>query len=327
MTVHRRRGSTSGDRAARPVRKRSLLSIPAARTIRGLLLRFFTLTYIVSWTCFIAWALVSGPTPSMTSRRAVLATPLLLVGVFAPSLVALALTALADGRSGALTLLRRTFEWPTGVRWYLFALGYMAAIKLAAGALQRLLTGGWPAFGQAPLLIMAGAIVVSTPVQAGEEIGWRGYALPRLSNSFGLPLASIVLGVIWACWHLPFFFIQRADTFGQSFPVYLLSVTAISVAMAWLYWRTNGSLLLTMMLHAAVNNTKDIVPSAAAAPANPFALNASLVAWLSAAILWLCASYFLLQMRGARLPLVRETTTRTGQAVVAKPVEFESHRR
>jgi membrane protease YdiL (CAAX protease family) len=237
----------------------------------------------------------------MTSRRAVIATPLLLAGVFAPSLVALALTALTDGRRAALTLLRRPFEWPGGVQWYLFALGYMGAIKLTAAALQRVLTGAWPPFGQTPLLVMAGAIVVSTPVQAGEEIGWRGYALPRLAGSFGLPLASIVLGMIWACWHLPFFFIQRADTFGQSFPVYLLSVTAISVAIAWLYWRTNGSLLLTMMLHAAVNNTKDIVPSAAAAPANPFALNASLVGWLTAALLWICAAYFLLQMRGARL--------------------------
>jgi CAAX protease family protein len=272
----------------------------AGRSWRSLA-EFFTLTYIVSWTFFIAWAAVSGPTASMTSERAVLATPLLLIGVFAPSLVALALAARAGGRAGALALLRRTFEWPAGARWYVFAVGYMAAIKLVAAALHRVLTGAWPPFGQEPLLIMAGAIVVSTPVQAGEEIGWRGYALPRLANGLGLPSASIVLGVIWACWHLPFFFIQRADRYGQSFPAYLLSVTALSVAMAWLYWRTNGSLLLTMILHAAINNTKDIVPSAAAAPASPLTLNASLIGWLTTALLWICAIYFLVQMRGARL--------------------------
>jgi len=99
--------------------------------------------------------------------------------------------------------------------------------------------------------------VLSTPVQAGEEVGWRGYALPRLAERLGLPWASVALGVIWACWHLRLFFLfDGADTFGQSFPVYLLSVTALSVAMAWLYWRTGASLLATMLLHAAVNNTK-----------------------------------------------------------------------
>jgi membrane protease YdiL (CAAX protease family) len=264
-------------------------------------LMFFSLTYIVSWTFFVAWAVVSGPTAAMTSDRAVLATPLLLIGVFAPALVALALTVQASGRAGAAALLRRTLEWPPGARWYVFALGYIVAIKLAAAVLHRFVAGGWPPFGQEPLLLMAGAIVVSTPVQAGEEIGWRGYALPRLANAFGLPVASIVLGVIWACWHLPFFFIARSDTFGQCFPVYLLSVTAISVAMAWLYWRTNGSLLLTMILHAAVNNTKDIVPSAGSAASSPFTLNASLIAWLTAGLLWICALYFLVDMRHARL--------------------------
>jgi membrane protease YdiL (CAAX protease family) len=272
-----------------------------ARPIMRSLLKFFALTYAVSWTFFIAWAVVLGSTASMTSPRAVLATPLLLIGVFAPSLVALALTASRDGRWGAFALLRRTFEWQVGARWYVFALGYMAAIKLFAAAVYRVSTGGWPPFGQEPLLIMASAIVVSTPVQAGEEIGWRGYALPRLATHVGLPLASIVVGAIWACWHLPFFFIQRADKFGQSFPAYALSVIAISVAMAWLYWRTNGSLLLTMMMHAAINNTKDIVPSAGAATTNPFTLNASLVAWLTVAVLWICAIFFLVQMRRARV--------------------------
>jgi uncharacterized protein len=261
---------------------------------------FFALTYLVSWTCFIAWGAVAGADASMTSPRAVLATPLLLLGVFAPSLVALGLTARERGPAGTRALIGRAFAWPKRARWSVFALGYMAAVKLSAAGLHRLITGGWPPFGQA-LIVMAAATAVSTPVQGGEEIGWRGYALPRLANAFGLPLASLGLGAIWACWHLPFFFIQRADTFGQSFPVYLASVTAISVAMAWLYWRTNGSLLAVMMLHAAVNNTKDIVPSAASAAASPWAVHASLMAWLSAGLLWIAAVYFLIQMRHAKL--------------------------
>ena len=81
-----------------------------------------------------------------------------------------------------------------------------------------------------------------------------------------------------------------------------MAVTAISVAMAWVYWRTNGSLLLTMLLHASINNTAGIVPSpASTAVTNPFYLNASLVAWLVVVLLWTGAAYFLIRMRGASL--------------------------
>ena len=122
-------------------------------------------------------------------------------------------------------------------------------------------------------------------VQAGEEIGLRGYALPRLSQQFGLAPASIILGIIWATWHLPLFFVPRADTFGQSFPLYVLQVIAISVALAWLYWRTEGSRLLVMLLHAAINNTKDIVPSVVPGATDAFALSSSRVAWLTVLLL------------------------------------------
>ena len=223
------------------------------------------------------------------------------MGAFAPALVALALTARTDGRAGVEALLGQIVRWPRGARWYLFAIGYMATIKLAAALLHRVLTGVWPPFGEEPWYLMAGALVVSTPVQAGEEVGWRGFALPRLASHFGLAPASIVLGVVWACWHLPIFFMPGSGTQGHSFPLYLLSVSAISVAMAWLYWRTNESLLMAMLMHAAVNNTKDIVPSAAVASTTPFTLNASLLGWLTASLLWAAAAYFLVQMRQAAL--------------------------
>ena len=266
------------------------------------LLKFFLLTYIVSWTLWIASAAVLRATTSPPSAFLAISGLLYLIGVFAPALAALALTARAQGREGTLALLSRTIQCPVGARWYLFAVAYMAAIKLLVALSLRITTGAWPAFGAEPLYIMLIAIVFSTPVQAGEEIGWRGYALPRLSASLGLSGASIALGIIWACWHLPFFFISGVDKSGQSFPVYLLGGTALSVAMAWLYWRTKGSLLLTMMMHAAVNNTKDIVPSAVSAATNVLSFKSSRVAWLSVAILWICAVYFLVRMRGVKLP-------------------------
>jgi membrane protease YdiL (CAAX protease family) len=260
------------------------------------LLKFFSLTYLVSWVLWIAAAAITR-----SYGLAAISGFLYLLGVFAPALVALALTARADGLAGALDLLRRTIKWSVSARWYVFALGYMAAIKLAAALLLRSTTGAWPAFGQEPLYLMVIAIPFSTPAQAGEEIGWRGYALPRLSVRLGLSGASVALGVIWAGWHLPFFFFSGTEKSGQSFPLYLLSVTALSVAMAWLYWRTNGSLLLTMLMHAAVNNTKDIVPSAVSTATNAFSLSSSRVAWLSVAVLWICAAYFLVRMRRVKV--------------------------
>src|SRR5262249_35902612 len=142
-------------------------------------------------------------------------------GVFAPALVALGLTARSEGKEGVQRLLGSIFQGGVAARWYVFAAAYMIAIKLAAALLHRAITGEWPVFGQTPWYVLAGATLLSTPVQAGEEVGWRGYALPRLSARLGLPAASIVLGIVWACWHLPFFFMAGTDTSGQSFPLYL----------------------------------------------------------------------------------------------------------
>ena len=254
------------------------------------LVKFFVLTYAVMWTFFITVAAAAIP------ARSPLGAALLLLGTFAPSLVALWLTARAEGSAGVRALLGRIFQWRVPARWYLFAVGYIPAIKLTAALIHRLATGEWPRFGSEPWYLIPLAIAISTPFQAGEEIGWRGYALPRLAARFGLARASILLGLLWAFWHLPQFFIREADTYGQSFIVFVLQVTALTVAMAWLYAHTNGSLLLVMLMHSAVNNAKDIVPSAVPGGTDTFGLSSSLVAWLTVTLLWLCAAYFLAHM-------------------------------
>lgn len=256
----------------------------------GSLIAFFALTYALMWACFFT---VAFRVPGTT----LLGHTLLLLGTFAPSLSALFLTWRAQGRTGVQDLLGGIFKWEVNARWYVFAIGYIAAIKLAVALLHRVLTGAWPTFGDLPWHIMAIAIIFSTPVQAGEEIGWRGYALPRLEQRFGLAWASVLLGVIWAVWHLPQFFVREADTYSQSFFIFVLQVTAVSVAMAWLWERTGRSLLLTMLMHASANNTKDIVPSATPGGTQMFGLSASLVAWLTVAMLCICAAYFLIRMR------------------------------
>ncbi len=256
----------------------------------GSLVKFFVLTYAVMWTLFISVAVARIP------ARGPLGTVLILLGAYSPSLVALGLTARDEGATGIRALLGRVLRWRVAARWYLFAVGYIPAIKLTVALVHRLATGAWPRFGTEPWYLIPVAIAFSTPFQAGEEIGWRGYALPPLAARFGLARASVLLGLIWACWHLPQFFIPEADTYGQSFFVYVLQVTALSVAMAWLYAHSNGSLLLVMLMHSAVNNSKDIVPSAVSGATQTFGLSASLVAWLTVTLLWICAAYFLARM-------------------------------
>jgi hypothetical protein len=96
------------------------------------LLKFFSLTYTVSWGLWIAAAAILRAAPTSSGLAAV-GGLLYLIGVFAPALVALALAAAADGRAETLDLLQRTIKWSVGARWYLFAIAYMAAIKLAGG--------------------------------------------------------------------------------------------------------------------------------------------------------------------------------------------------
>lgn len=266
------------------------------------MLRFFALTFLAAWTCFFA----AGALPP---DAGMLRSALFLLGTIAPSMTAVGLAARTSGREGVLALLRPIARWNVGGRWYVFALGFMAAVKLAAATLHRLMLGEWPQFGEETWFVMAAAIVLFTWVQAGEEIGWRGYALPRMAARFGLGPASLILGLVWALWHLPLFLIPGTGSSGQSFPLYALQVTALSVAMAWLYLRTGCSLLLVMLFHSAVNNTKDIVPSAVGGATNPFALSSSPLAWLTAGLLWLAAAYFLFSMRNAALPASEDRRT------------------
>ena len=251
-----------------------------------MLASFVLLTYALTWTLFI---IVAVAVPARTA----LGGALVLLGAFAPSVVAVSLTWRAGGAPAVRGLLGRVLIAAVPVRLYVLALTYMAVVKLAAAVLHRVIAGAWPRFGTDAVLLIPLAILVSTPVQAGEEIGWRGFALPRLADRFGFRGASLVLGVIWAGWHLPQFYIADADTYHQSFVVWAPQVVALSVALAWMYHRSGGSLLLPMLMHAAVNNSKDIVPSAASPPPGVFGLQVSLVSWLTLALLWAGAAYFL----------------------------------
>jgi membrane protease YdiL (CAAX protease family) len=223
---------------------------------------------------------------------------LFLPGTFAPAIVALWMTSRSNSTGQRGQLLDRLVLWQVPARWYVFAASYMVVAKLSAAGVFRLAEGAWPVFGSTPLYLLILATALSAPAQAGEEIGWRGYARPRLGEAIGFPAASLVLGVVWALWHLPLFLIANTDSTGQPIAVFVLAVTAVSVAMTWLYLNTNGSLVPVMLMHAAINNTTGIVPSSGPASPGVFSLHASGMAWITIGVLWVGAAYFLSRMSG-----------------------------
>ncbi|HVJ72308.1 MAG TPA: type II CAAX endopeptidase family protein [Sphingomicrobium sp.] len=257
---------------------------------RANVMTFVLLTFIATWTMWIAASAFFPDSLAFAS----------LPGTIMPAIMALWLTK-RESEQSFRDLVARLFKWRVSVWYYVFALTFMAAVKLSAASLYRLDTGAWPAFGTTSLIVMLVGALFSTPVQAGEEIGWRGFMLQRLALRMGFAWASLLVGVTWAAWHLPMFFMPGGDMVGQSFPLFVLMVTALSVPMAWLYRRTDGSLLLTMIMHAAVNNTAAIVPSRSPAdPDHVFLLFATPIGWLTTIILWVAAAILFIRLRASR---------------------------
>jgi membrane protease YdiL (CAAX protease family) len=266
------------------------VAVASRRAHATALTLYFALTFALAWTLwFAAAALTRG---NASAGRALLFLP----GTFAPAIVALWMADRSSPSGQRGQLLARLFQYQVPARWYVFAASYMVVVKLSSAAVVRFTEGTWPAFGSTPLFLLLLATAFSTPVQAGEEIGWRGYALPRLGELIGFPAASLVLGVFWAIWHLPLFMIANTDSTGQPIAVFILAVTAVSVAMTWLYLHTNGSLVPVMLMHAAINNTTGIVPSSAPDAPGVFSLHAPGMAWITIGVLWMGAAYFLSRM-------------------------------
>lgn len=86
-----------------------------------------------------------------------------------------------------------------------------------------------------------------------EEAGWRGFALPRLQAKYNALVSSLILGVIWCCWHIPLFFVPGSSQQGIPFPIYLMLVVTLSIYFTWLYNNTGGSLVICVLAHFCFN--------------------------------------------------------------------------
>ena len=172
-----------------------------------------------------------------------------LLALFGPSAAAIIVTASADGRAGVRALFGRLAIWRVGLRWYVVALGLPALLSLGVVGLSLAL-GAHAAvqFNElSPLAVILFILVI------GEEIGWRGYALPRLQARYGALSASLILGSLWAGWHLSNLFIPGLEFYGYGFAAFALYVVAMTVLFTWLANQTRGSVLLAWLFHGAIN--------------------------------------------------------------------------
>lgn len=180
---------------------------------------------------------------------------------------ALIMTGLTQGRAGIGALLRRFLIWRVGVQWYLVILLGPAILGLAALGLNLLLNSTVPnwsdveahrIFGtSANLWLFVVPFFLVDALTNGEEMGWRGYVLPRLQARFGALVSSLMLGAVWGLWHLPKFW---ATGDAESFAFSLLHNLAMAVLFTWVYNSTNGSLLIATLFHASVNTAGVFLP-------------------------------------------------------------------
>jgi CAAX protease family protein len=208
---------------------------------------FFVSTYALSWLLESPLVLLRD---TLTGTQGLV---LVLLASNVPSLVAIALTALVLGRGALRKLLGRLLIWRVDPRWYLVVLG-PAALAGGTVALNALVGGPSISVG-VPLLTAVVMLAFSIfPGSAlGEEIGWRGYALPRLQAGRSALSASLILGVVWGFYHLPLFFTGQAARPPSLFAPFVISTIALSVILTWVYNSTGGSLLMVVLIHATFN--------------------------------------------------------------------------
>jgi uncharacterized protein len=167
-----------------------------------------------------------------------------------PFLTGIFITAIADGKSGLKTFFSRMVRWRVGIQWYAIALLLPPVLRLVTVGLN-LLTG---ASMSSSLQIPAGPDLLADflfpgflLIALGEEPGFRGFALPRLLVGRSALSASLILGVLHSIWHIPLFI------FGSDSPMIIPIIIAGAVLNTWLFNKTNGSVLLAMLLHASIH--------------------------------------------------------------------------
>jgi membrane protease YdiL (CAAX protease family) len=187
-----------------------------------------------------------------------------LASIAGPTLASFTVTAVTTGKGGMRQLLRRYVLWRVGLRWYLLVLVGVPLIQLAfasifsGGAPLVALLQHWPLFFT---VYLPNILIISVAIQIWEEGGWSGFAVPNLQKRFGAWRACLVLGPLWALFHLPFFFVPGqifqskvgVSTMVVTMALLIILALLTRIVMTWVFNNTKGSILIAILLHSALD--------------------------------------------------------------------------
>lgn len=203
---------------------------------RHSLITFFILAYALAWALIVLAASIS--------------IVFGFLALFGPAVAALIVSGVTEGRAGIKDLMRRTVLWRVRPAWYIVAIGLPFLLAVIAVGVYSVLTG-------TPISInleqSLGLTLFLAFMVIGEEIGWRGYALPRLQARNTSLVASLILGTLWAAWHLPNALLPGLGHYVTAFPAFLFYVIGMTVLFTWLANGTRNSVLMAWIFHAAIN--------------------------------------------------------------------------
>ena len=171
--------------------------------------------------------------------------------VLIPAIIAMALTAITAGRAGVRALLRQVGQWRVSPQWLIIILLLALLVRLAM-SLIALWLGLIPALQLRPaspaqLLLLASILLIAA---LPEELGWRGYVLPRLLQRHSALFASLVIGLAWGVLHLALLLPGMMNAGAPVLPTFI-QIVGFSVLVTWLYVNSGGKLVLTTLFHAA----------------------------------------------------------------------------
>jgi len=205
--------------------------------LRRPLLWFFVAAFVLSWATWPI-VLVTGSGPPVLG--------------FGPFLAAVLVLGLAEGRGGIGRLLRAMVRWRVPWRWWATALLLPVVLTATAATINVALGAPMPDqadLGRWPDAALVAVLILFIPLFGGawEEPGWRGFALPRLLRQGSPLVASLVLGSVWAAWHVPL--LVNGDQHWSD----LLLVVLATVVFTWVFGGARHSVLVAMVMHAMNN--------------------------------------------------------------------------
>lgn len=218
---------------------------------------FFLMSYAFSWIISIpyvlsAWDVLPGDYTFL----------FILKPFVGPTLAAIIMTRIMEGKAGLSHLRKRLGQRRAGWQWYLFVLLGIPALLLIGIILQPGMLASFQ--GLAPRVLLSYPlyfVVVFFGVALPEEIGWRGFALPRMQPRYGPLWGSLLLGVLWAFWHLLYFLTPdhgggpgtSLATLLINFSIFLLMVIALAILFTWIFNHTGGSIFIANLVHASID--------------------------------------------------------------------------